>query len=416
MTACPRTLRVWMLLLSLWTTAIDGAVVVEVSTLDGRVVAGRLSELSARTATVETPAGPVRMPAAELLEVRCPEARALPADADPGPWMSVRTQDGAAMSARSVTVKGDVATLVNPWMGAVTLPRTALRSLRIGSDDAVVRDGWKQLLDRTGKRDLLVIRKGEVLDHLDGVAGAIDADAVRFLVDGDEVTVKREKVFGIIYARSEEPGKVIARVDLLGGDVLLVREAAWNGMQWRLTLPRSVSLSAPAAAVQSIDFSISRVAYLSAPSPAPPTQPTALTIEPREIKHTPFFNDEWEVQRDRDFSGRRLRVGSRTFTHGLAVHSRTLLRYRLAGEYRRFQAWVGLDPEVPDGAFHGDAHVVIRGDGKVLFESDFIAGQPPETLDLPVIGVNDLELFVDYGRDKLDIGDRVHFGDARVVK
>lgn len=377
---------------------------VDVITLEGGKITGTLSTLSSQGVDVETAAGPVQTAAAELLEIRCLEARPVPAD-PAAPLISIRWQSGSLSSATTVAVTATKTTFQHPALGDVTVPREALRSLRFGADDAVVREAWQQLHERTGKKDFLVVRKGDILDHLDGVAGTIDAHEVRFRLDGEDVTVKREKVYGIIYAKRDDPSaKFIARVELAGGDTLLVRDAQWSNGGWLFTIPGVTPLKAPVAAVQAIDFSFSKFQYLS-------------TTEPRELRYTPFFDDfTFEMQRDRDFDGRPLRVGDRTFARGLAIHSKTLVKYRLGGDFRYFKAIVGLDPKLPLGAFYGDAHVTIRGDDKVLFDGDFISGQAPEALDLPVSGVVELEILVDFGRDKWDLGDRVHFGDAKVVK
>jgi len=192
-------------------------------------------------------------------------------------------------------------------------------------------------------------------------------------------------------------------VELAGGDTLLVKDAQWNGSEWQFTIAGLPALKAPADAVQAIDFSISKFQFLSA-------------MEPRQYEYISWFGDRtFEYQRDRDFDGRPLRVGDRTFPRGLAVHSKTELKYRLGGDFRRFRSVVGLDPKLPLGAAFGDTHVTIRGDGRTLFEGDFISGQPPEVIDLSITSVSELEILVDYGRYG-DIGDRVHFGDAKVIK
>lgn len=376
---------------------------VDVVTLEGRSTTGTLSALSAQGVIVETAEGPVRVAASELLEIHCPDSRPLPAD-PAVPLLSVRWQSGAICTANTVLLTGTKATVQHAALGDIALPREALRSIRFGADDAAVREAWKQLHERTTKKDFLVFRKGDVLDHLDGVAGSIDAKEVRFRLDGEDVTVKREKVYGIIYARRDDTAKFATRVDLAGGDTLLVKEAQWTGDAWEFNIPGLAPIKASATAVQALDFSISKFLYLSA-------------TEPRDIRYTPFFDDfTFEVQRDRDFDGRPLRVGERTFARGLAVHSKTVLKYRLGGDYRYFKSIVGLDPKLPLGAYYGDAHVTIRGDDKVLYDGDFISGQASEALELPVTGVIELEILVDFGRDKWDLGDRVHFGDAKVVK
>ena len=100
------------------------------------------------------------------------------------------------------------------------------------------------------------------------------------------------------------------------------------------------------------------------------------------------------------------------YTKGLAIHSRTELSYRLAGEYRQFQALAGLDPTTRRTGF---VSLTIRGDDKELFRSDIRPGTPPAEIDLDLTGINRLTIFVDYG-DTSDIADRLNLCDARLTK
>lgn len=374
---------------------------VEVSTLDGRVVTGTLRTLTATECLLDTATGEVKLPATELLELR----RTTVAAGEPPatPEVTVQWAGGKLSGVKPVLTATDL-TFEHPLAGAVKLDRTVLSSLRFAPEEPVIREAWQQLQTRGNKRDLLVVRKGEVLDHLDGVVAAFDAVGVKFILDGEEVAVKRERLFGIVFAQRNRPElKPAARLELVGGDTVLLKSIRWSEEAIDATPFDASAWKLPATAVSSIDFSLGKIRYLSA-------------MEPRSVQFTPYFKAEWEIQRDRGFSGAPLTIGRRTYTRGLAIHSKTLVRYRLAGEYRRFQAVVGLDGELYSGAQYGDAHIEVRADGKTLFNRDMIAGQDPETLDLSVTGVDDLELFVDYGRDRDDIGDRVYFGDAKVVK
>ena len=64
---------------------------------------------------------------------------------------------------------------------------------------------------------------------------------------------------------------------------------------------------------------------------------------------------------------------------------------------------------------YGNVHVIIRADGKVIFEGDCSLGDEPRPLDLDVSQVRDLEIFVDFGKD-LDFGDHLDLADARVIR
>ena len=83
---------------------------------------------------------------------------------------------------------------------------------------------------------------------------------------------------------------------------------------------------------------------------------------------------------------------------------------------------MGIGDEVP----YGDVDVTIKGDGKQLFkgvvkaieqdDKGIVKRLPPQTLDLDVRGVVEIELVVGYGSDGRDIGDRLYLGNARFTK
>jgi len=392
---------------------------VDVTTLSGAALAGRLMALTPQHLDLEADGKPVRVPTSELLLVHVTSnaASSVPA-APPVPESDpvsttltavISLVDGSRLTVTKISMSADTLTVEHPTVGAIPISRNRVRSVRLAGDDPAVAESWKELQQREKKQDYLVIRKGDVLDHLDGVVGALDDATLKFLLDGDQIEVKRARVFGWIYAQEAgKPATAGLRVALADKDVVLAGSVGWDGKNWSVHLP---GMKAPAAlavgAIRSLDFSAGRVLFLSA-------------IEPRDLEHVPFFGPggEWQYQRDRNLFGRPLKVGTRTFSRGLALHSKTRLIYRIGAGYRRLTAIVGIDPELQPNTEPAinNARLIIRGDKKILFDADVRAGEPPLPLDLPVANVIELEILVDFGQANLDIGDRVHLGDLKVLK
>jgi len=180
---------------------------------------------------------------------------------------------------------------------------------------------------------------------------------------------------------------------------------------WQIESASGLSAKLNYETVARVDFSLGKVVYLSA-------------VEPRSVKYTPGIQAilpeeaefRWEFRRDRNLDGKPLRLGQKTYSRGLAIHSKTELKYRLGGEFRRFQAMLGIDDEI---SRFGETTVRILGDRQELFAADIRPRQTPIAVDLDVANVVELEIIVDFGPDKPgrdDIGDRVHLADARLVK
>jgi hypothetical protein len=84
----------------------------------------------------------------------------------------------------------------------------------------------------------------------------------------------------------------------------------------------------------------------------------------------------------------------------------------MAGEYRRFQAVMGIEQLVGK---NGNVHVVIRADNDVLYEGDVDGKDVPIPLDFEVSGKRDLEILVDFGAGTA-IYDHLALAGARLVK
>ncbi len=382
--------------------AAAGAPAVEVSTLKGDSFKGELQKLTATTLTLQQTSGITEIPVAQILEVRGKSDEIKPA-VETG-LAFVQLADGSRVGCTKVSTSSRNVTVESPLLGSFSIPLTAVANIRFTDAAAKIEAAWKEICERQTKTDLLVIRKkqekGDILDHLGGVVGDIGDQSIKFLLDGDAIPVKREKVFGVVYFRREtDIGKPVCQVELTGSNVIQVTALDSDGEKLNATLLTGAKVSVPLASVRGLNFSLGKLRYLS-------------QMEPREVKYTPLFDITWEYRRDRNQDGDPLRLGTKTYSRGLWIHSKTYLRYRIGTDFRRFQAVMGIDKKV---APNGDVHVVISGDGKPLFEADVRGVDEPRSLDLDVKGVRDLEILVDFGGD-LDISDHLDLANAKVIK
>ncbi len=121
---------------------------------------------------------------------------------------------------------------------------------------------------------------------------------------------------------------------------------------------------------------------------------------------------------NRSVGGGPLRIGGRTFQHGLGTHPPSRVALVLAGQTRRFTASVGIDDAVgnDDAATdRGSAEFQVLGDGKVLWKSGLMrGGDPAKPLDVELAGVDRLELIVTVaGRYSADHRDWADWVDAK---
>jgi hypothetical protein len=155
----------------------------------------------------------------------------------------------------------------------------------------------------------------------------------------------------------------------------------------------------PKQTLQKFDLTLGKLAYLS-------------DLEPTRVEETPILADLYHYRRDKNLEGGPLSVGRKIYAKGLALHSKAILEYDVAG-YSNFRCVLGLDD-----AMAGSAHAVVKieGDGKELLATTVSSrDNKPQDVSLPIKGVQKLRLIVDYGED-LDLGDHVDFADARIIK
>ena len=173
-------------------------------------------------------------------------------------------------------------------------------------------------------------------------------------------------------------------------------------------------MSLPVASISRIEFPQLHAVFLS-------------KLSPESTKYAPFIGSQlqstlekfYAPQLDRAMADDFLRIvdesnasGWRYFRHGLAIQSKTEVVYRLAGKYQRFRTLAGIDPASPS-----QAELVFRvyGDDKEIFKRTFLKSDPPVEVDVDLLGARRMRLVVDYGANG-SIGDRIHLGDARLLK
>ncbi len=371
--------------------------------LAGEKVSGRLVALTQAGITVEGKSGRLPLvPTGDVLDVRFSLTKPVTRLSKPAAaW--VRLVDGSRIGCRAVAATPKQVKLQTQHLGELAVPAARISAIRFGKAQRGVVDSWRDLLGREIKRDRLVILKGKTLDYLDGVVGEVNDEQIKFLLDGDEIPVPLQRVYGIIFFRkattSQGAAPIVCQAALRSGDAFGLTSVSVDDKTCHGVLVGGAKVSLPVAQLERLDFAASRIIHLSA-------------MTPRDVEHVPYFDVTWKYRRDRNLDGGPLKVGGQRFARGLALHSKTRLVYALAAHHRRFQAWMGIDALV---GRRGNVHVVISADGKTLLETDVKGTDKPRLVDLDVTGRRELQILVDFGGD-LDIADHLDLADARLVR
>jgi NPCBM/NEW2 domain len=379
---------------------------VEVTTLQGEMHRGLLVELTETELVLRQQEAPRSLRLEQVLDVRYPSASSSggPAETAAGApaGAQVGLADGSILSVSQFSLTGEKARLETPMCGTLSLPVARISWVRLGPASSRLEESWSNLQKRESKQDLLVVRNDDVLDFLSGAAGNV-GDKIHFLLDGEEVPVAREKVYGLIFHRKTAAApKAVCEIRLANADLLAATRVVLAGETIKARLVSGPEVSIPASALASLDFSAGKVAYLS-------------QLEPRDVKYVPFFDLVLhEYRRDRSLDGAPLSLEGKSYKRGLAIHSKTTLRYRVGGDYTRFQAIAGIDDSV--SRLERSVRLIISGDGKSLFDAEIKGGTRARPIELDVAGVRDFTIVVDFGADGNDIADHLDLAEARFLK
>ncbi len=391
-----------MILIGLAVAAAPG---VDLQTLDGQRVQGKLVVLDAQRVVLETADGRRSLAVADLMSLKPSVA---PRSTVPLP-IAIDLVDGSRLCAEQFVVTDGRAQITRPF-GPATFSTDAVRSVRFVEADEPVLSQWSRLLEKQSDSDVLVVRKGDSLNYHRGILRNITSDRVEFDLDGEVLRVKRSKVFGLVYYHP--PGRVLAGAVATLTDTIgsrwTVRALALEGNVLEVTTPAGLTFHCPLARLARLDFSEGKIVYLG-------------QLKPRSVRWTPYFGLKEEPPSREAFfaplhdppSGSSpLVLGGKRYTRGVALCSRTEVEYELPDGYRRFKAIAGIDDAYRP---YGHAQLVIRADGRRLIETTLTGTEPPRTIDLDITGVGRLTILVDFGR-AMDLGDHVDLCEARIVK
>jgi hypothetical protein len=358
------------------------------------------------------------IPADRLLRLIVPGGTAEDVGA---PWVELR--DGSVLPVVSFSVGGATASLVpRGSMESISLPIGEILAVRLQSRTPEIDAQWQELRDAAPAADLLVVRRDDAIDYLDGVLGEIDEEHVRFTLDGEEVLVARKKVDGLLYYRgtADKPPAPAALLVAGGGMRLAVQRLDLSGNRLDVTTASGLRIALDRQSLVSIDYSSGKLLYLGdldprvrkvVPLVALPSDTEIVAGADGPFIDHGFFSRQLIIRTPRKERGRTT-WEKVSYDRGVAIRSRTELVYRLPRGFRRFQTIAGIDADL--GKL-GDVRLVISGDERILYDEPIRGEIGPAEIDLDVADVRRLSVLVDYG-DNGDAGDRLYLCNARLTK
>ncbi len=332
----------------------------------------------------------------------------------PGKWIEVELIDGTNFRCTDFRIKKKTAVLTlatkNGPGQMLEFPANNVLYMIRDLSDPKYNQAFRNILSKRGKLDKWIVESKDktTLDGLDGTFSDGDekGEIIQFEIVGQPKTpIQFTTLYGAIFSSPPEiqVAQTVCRVIDLNKNVL-------NARSIKLTEQKSVIIETttgvkieyPAlTAIAKFDFSAGAMRFLSALNPikVEMSDPVGLPPEP--------------YRRDRSLDNDMIRIEKTPYTRGLAIHSKTVLTYDLAGQYKIFQALAGIDDCVEG---ENEVTLTIETDlaAKPLFKEVFKKGETkPKQLNLNVLNVKQLKITVE---SNFLVGGQLDLAEAKVLK
>lgn len=355
--------------------------------------------------------------------------------------------DGSVLNVEQIQTNGEVAELTRAKSSqpAMRAPLSSIRSARMTQvdDEALTGDAlaelqsqWREIVSQNLSADAIVIRKpGKTsLDYVEGVLGDITDQAVQFALDGQQLSVSRTKVYGLVFFRqnSASPRKVSNAVVQGTSFKVFAESVRWNNDSFLLSNSLLGDIVVPAAEVSLIDFSIGRLVYLSdlEPTQLNWTSPAGLASSAPLLggfaRDRGFFSSILEIEYPPASIAPEQTTSAglphvQQFSKGLAARANLTVAYQLPGTFSRFDATAAIAPHTKPGS---SVELKFFGDGELLTRKILSTGDAPTEIDCDISGVAELSIVVQSKpllakeaiNSLLSTGDVVHLGGARITQ
>lgn len=381
---------------------------VTVTTLDGQTVAGELRSLGSKQVVLLGAAEDQTFPLDQLMLVDFHR----PALSGNTASKVVRLTDQSVIQFDSIVQAEKNLQVQSRSFESQLLPVSEVQTIRWGAVDEKVSESWEDLASRGARDDLLVFRKGDLLDYVAGSVSHLSEEGVTISVRGRDLTAPLERVFAVVYAKRHEQEKTsLGLLRTTSGDELKVKTISQTEDRIKVALGSGPELEFDLSLIREIDFGGGRIRFLA----DLPFDDSA------SVSPNPDFPVVWFTARNfpAGTGGRSpLIIAEKLYPRGLWIHSGAVVRFRLNREFTEFRTTAGFDQthigRMP--RFNPRIKLVIEGDGSELFAQEFSWEDPPAKLNLNLKNVRELIVRV----DSLGVGKGIleHFalGDAQVIK
>ncbi|HVS34395.1 MAG TPA: NPCBM/NEW2 domain-containing protein [Gemmataceae bacterium] len=397
----------------------------EVRTLKQETITGELVRVTSKEIVVKAASGEVTTPIDEVLTLTFgQQAGALPSNV---PWVDVELTDGTQLHCAKFSVKKEkdketsVVSVTLLSGQEVKFPLSSLSTMLANADQEKNRKAWADVLDKTSRtHDLAAKTTGAGPNAFEGLIGEADetGETIQFTLEsGTSGKLALSSLYGLAFRRKANPDAAVVQCRLQDTfhNLVMVSGADSTANGFTVTTPSGAKIDYTPALIVKMDYSHLKKDYLSDLTPSTVEQRFRLVAGEYGVDqyHT------WRWRADRNLDDRPLELNNIPYEKGLALHSHTELTYDLEGNYREFDAMIGIEQESVDRP------VVVRilADDVEVWNRTFVHGDKekslPQKAQLNIKDVKKLRIVVSAPTSEKfpnDVGLKAVLADAYVSK
>lgn len=352
--------------------------VLTVSAENGLPVTGRLLEFSLEHGLRLEPldAGSVILiPSADIVFIQFSESER------PNRVRSVelRLSNGDRIFARPVDAEGDILQVESPLVGKLSIPLERIdRWFSPGFRPAVAPSRTEV---PPAQDDVVQLSNG---DSVRGMVLGIDDQEFQVETESGEVRVPHDRIASADLVSEPPPALsgIRAQLRLTDGSRLTTPELMYSTDGFTVVPFGAARATVPAERVARIDISGGRWVWIS-------------ELATMSGQHTPMLTLDRPVVPDANVLGRPMRIADRSFDRGVGVQTESVMLFDLAGQYREFVTWLGVDDS---GGALSDVTAEVRVDGEIVFQREHLRkGELVGPVRINLQGANRIELRALFG-------------------
>ncbi|MCE5325678.1 MAG: NPCBM/NEW2 domain-containing protein [Planctomycetaceae bacterium] len=375
-----------------------------VDTIEATSIRGTIAAVTADQVELQTKEGKQSIPRGEVARLTL----AAPGDAQTRLSQAmVMTLDGAELAAQSVSLDQGKLAVSLAGVSSLEIPIAQVKAIYLPDAKSCVEDiraKCDELKIAASTQDVLVaVKKDGAYVSVQGAVKAIDAGGVTFNWKESDRRSARDTVRAVLLGQTAPPAAAPrgGMLVMCNGSRLPWASLTLDDKAFHVETSLAKALTLDRGLVASVSFNSDKVTDLA-------------ELVPDAVEQHGLLGEGFKYRRGQSVSGTPLCMNKQTYSSGLGLHSYTSLSYNIDGKYARLAALAGIDDAAAAG---GDALLVVLGDDKPLIQPMRLRrGQPPQVVHAQLKDVKRLMIRVEFGPDKLDVGDHVDLVAARLIR